>query len=691
MGCAQIIPVDCSTDVSLKAEDAARGSRVKLVSALVPIPVVTPDFAVPPLQGDEHHKVVLGKYRMFMSKEDIMGEGSSSICRRGECIRTARPVAIKMYKETKKRIGDDAVKNLKFQRQIHVLQQLQKPFQKCDDRSLWHEQLAHVKPSKLFMQLVDYSQDENGKPVADEADGVMYIVTELAQYSLKDYLGVRRDQSRPLPKTTVREIARAIIFVVAGLHAKGLVHIDLKPENLMMFNGRLKLIDVDGCVKIGTKVSIQDSSISFSPCYCAPEWAKFLTESDKSIVVSPALDAWSVGMTICELVHLDAVLKPTYADFLKNGHSHKEAGFLFMEWLANIKKAPLPKSVDQSGLDFADMITKWLLVTDHRKRRTLAECLSCPYIAKNPLSKSQAKKREVAAHDSCDEEEVFGESAADVQCARKARGSKEDPSNQPLHMGTLWKLNKGGDPNDPTQWLKRDMWIAANGSLCYFSHQEDTSVVLLDSEMLIGSKMKVFPQGAIKHAFQIVVPEKYAGERQVIVFGAENEKEIKKWIVQLTRAVTLNMEMTMRLGSHTAKELKEFKLSVKNRRMRVSESTRDLFGPSFKATLWKVKAAGDRTKEDDWFQRDMWLAKNGSLVYWSVKDQAELVYYTAADLLQARVKRISNGMSAKPWSFQIAVANTNGFDFTPGEFAAESGDLRELWISEFERVSQVYS
>lgn len=147
----------------------------------------------------------------------------------------------------------------------------------------------------------------------------------------------------------------------------------------------------------------------------------------------------------------------------------------------------------------------------------------------------------------------------------------------------------------------------------------------------------------------------------------------------------------MRLGSHTAKELKEFKLSVKNRRMRVSESTRDLFEPSFKATLWKVKAAGDRTKEDDWFQRDMWLAKNGSLVYWSVKDQAELVYYTAADLLHARVKRISNGMSAKPWSFQIAVASTNGFDFTPGEFAAESGDLRELWISEFERVSQVYS
>merc|ERR1719203_2466473 len=100
-----------------------------------------------------------------------------------------------------------------------------------------------------------------------------------------------------------------------------MVHIDFKPENVMMFNGRLKLIDVDGCVKVGVSVSIQDSSISFSPCYCAPEWARFLIkDSDSRITISPCLDVWSVGMTICELVTLDAVLKPRYASFLRNAH-----------------------------------------------------------------------------------------------------------------------------------------------------------------------------------------------------------------------------------------------------------------------------------------------------------------------------------------------------------------------------------
>ena len=112
----------------------------------------------------------------------------------------------------------------------------------------------------------------------DPALQVMYVITEVAQYSLKDYFALKREKNKPLSRESIKACARAILLVVAGLHAKGLVHLDLKPENLMMFNGRLKLIDVDGCVPIGSEVSINDSSISFSPCYCAPEWARFLTD-----------------------------------------------------------------------------------------------------------------------------------------------------------------------------------------------------------------------------------------------------------------------------------------------------------------------------------------------------------------------------------------------------------------------------
>merc|ERR1719506_983922 len=231
------------------------------------------------------------------------------------------------------------------------------------------------------MILVDYSQDASGTPSQDPDDGVVYVVTELAQYSLKDYLALRREQNRPLPKDSVKSITRAVILVVAGLHAKGLAHLDLKPENLMMFNGRLKLIDVDGCVKINSNVSITDSSISFSPCYCAPEWAEFLiNESNSGINVHPALDVWSVGMTVCEFVTLNAVLKPMYGNFLRNAHSHREAGFLFMDWLSSIKKVPLPKNVEKHDPEFVELISEWLLVCDKSNRKTCAQCLSNPFI-----------------------------------------------------------------------------------------------------------------------------------------------------------------------------------------------------------------------------------------------------------------------------------------------------------------------
>merc|ERR1719443_2139229 len=110
-----------------------------------------------------------------------------------------------------------------------------------------------------------------------------------------------------------------------------------------MFNSHLKLIDVDGCIRNGQKVEIHDSTVSFSPCYSAPEWARFLIDdSQTSIMISTALDVWSVGMTICELVTLDAVFRNPYNKFLQLGHSHREAGFLFMEWLSLLQKPLLP-------------------------------------------------------------------------------------------------------------------------------------------------------------------------------------------------------------------------------------------------------------------------------------------------------------------------------------------------------------
>merc|ERR1712217_89571 len=87
----------------------------------------------------------------------------------------------------------------------------------------------------------------------------------------------------------------------------------------------------------------------------------------------------------------------------------------------------------------------------------------------------------------------------------------------------------------------------------------------------------------------------------------------------------------------------------------------------------------------DWRERDMWLAKNGSLVYWSEREERELVYYTQQDVATASLAEIPEDRSARPWAFQVSLASVNGIEFTPGEFAAESEETRERWMEAFEK------
>lgn len=368
----------------------------------MPIPPI-PYIADP----KENRKLVLmGKYEIDLSENGIIGKGASSICRKGRIVKTGKPVAIKVYKvgksEEKKRTG-----LTKLKRSIEVLQKLQEPFQKPSDSKLWNDQLETVQPSNLFMQLLDYSKDAAGEPGYDKDNGKLYVVTELAQYSLKDFLSERKKVSAPLSKETVRSIANAIVVVMAGLHAKGFVHLDMKPANLMFFNGCLKLIDVDGCVPIGTHISADDLSISFSPVYCAPEWASFVVgEQDAlDICVLPGLDTWSVGCTICELVTLGPILVPAYKRWVSQFGRGGEVRF--MDSLAKMEKAPVPAKVQQFDDELVELMTNCLLVCPQSQRRTCAESLDTPYLQADKLqrTKSNPIRIQAAAYAKEDDEE----------------------------------------------------------------------------------------------------------------------------------------------------------------------------------------------------------------------------------------------------------------------------------------------
>lgn len=644
----------------------------------------SPRSAANPLYSPRSSVMVMERYHMRTSEDAIMGEGTSSICRKGIDTHSGEKVAIKSYKMPEDMSQEDKeVTMQKFVRQVKVLQELQEPFVRPDDPKLWHPILDTTAPSKIFMRLLDYSKDASGHPAPDAKDGIMYVVTELASYSMKDYIRTRRDQKKPLAKHAIKAVAKSMLLATAGLHAKGFIHLDLKPENLMIFNGALKVIDVDGCVKQGTKISVDDSSLSFSPCYCAPEWARFLIDDsdDPRIEAVPALDAWSIGITIAELVTLDAVFKPTYASFMGKGRSNREAGFLFMEWLGGLKVGALPSAVARVDPELASFLQEWLLIGNASVRRTCAECLDSPYAkAKSKESSSKGRtesfsREEDKPVDSPGRAIADALSTTDTEVKHAAVRRREDLSYGTRHKGTLWKLNEKGDPNDPTAWLQRDMWIASNGGLCYFSFKENKRLVLVDAHFLQGAEIVLLEACAMPNAFRIISREpEFASQPS---FAANSVEDRDEWMSELAK-INQDMMTSIKLGRSVAKEIRAFRMMVKNRRQSIGKES---VGERFRRKLWKVKGEGDRMKKDDWFQREMWITTDGNLVYHSVKEERDLIYYTAEDLRRSKIGIIPSSESYMPWTFQVQLAGVGEIEFTPGEFAAESEEDMQEWIA----------
>ena len=75
------------------------------------------------------------------------------------------------------------------------------------------------------------------------------------------------------------------------MHDAGLVWTDVKVENLVMKNGKVKGIDLESAVRIG------GNPCDYSPEVCPPEFAReFLKDGGSNFICRTDYDSWSLGM-----------------------------------------------------------------------------------------------------------------------------------------------------------------------------------------------------------------------------------------------------------------------------------------------------------------------------------------------------------------------------------------------------------
>jgi serine/threonine protein kinase len=190
----------------------------------------------------------------------------------------------------------------------------------------------------------------------------------------------------------VQRVFKSMANMVALLHAHDYVHLDIKPENIMRTaNGDWKLIDVDGAVKTNSKISVEENTISFTPLYCAPEFARVLVEDCDYVHISRLMDVWSIGLTSLDLLLSQPALEHKYTEIVEATGDCMG----YFEWLADRSiELGLPAQLERVDKDYYNMLQEHILVKDEKQRASIPEVMNHPFYLKDYTKRTQKSPRE---------------------------------------------------------------------------------------------------------------------------------------------------------------------------------------------------------------------------------------------------------------------------------------------------------
>ncbi|KAG2463280.1 HIPK3 kinase, partial [Polypterus senegalus] len=218
------------------------------------------------------------------------------------------------------------------------------------------------------------------------------LVFEMLEQNLYDFL--KQNKFSPLPLKVIRPILQQVATALKKLKSLGLIHADLKPENIMLVDPirqpyRVKVIDFGSASHVSKAVC---STYLQSRYYRAPEIILGLPFCE-------AIDMWSLGCVIAELF-LGWPLYPGALEYDQTPEEHenetgmksKEARKYIFSCLDDIAHVNLVMDLEGSDLlsekadrrEFVSLLKKMLLI-DADKRITPLETMNHPFVTMQHL------------------------------------------------------------------------------------------------------------------------------------------------------------------------------------------------------------------------------------------------------------------------------------------------------------------
>lgn len=206
-------------------------------------------------------------------------------------------------------------------------------------------------------------------------DGQYYLILEKADETMQVWLSSMRVCSGTRRLEEVRRLFLQLCQVVTGLHWHGLVHLDLKPANVMRFpSGRLKLIDFDGVQPCGCTLPITE--IVCTAKYCAPEVADAVlrVNDGAEVKISRLMDVFSLGLIGVELACGVHPLEDVWARHM-GGDSEDEDAYL--RCVADLQtEVAIPFAVRSMSAELDDLLR---IMLRKEGRASMPEVMAHPF------------------------------------------------------------------------------------------------------------------------------------------------------------------------------------------------------------------------------------------------------------------------------------------------------------------------